>query len=160
MIKPFDLEYYLAHQKTKVVTRDGRDVRILCTDLKRNDCPIVASCLNTTENLEDLFTCTTTGKLLPNSSIAHPNDLFFDFPDPKKRLVPLTYEDLLERIKSGKTMWLVRDQNTIYNIVDFDANNVYYIFGDADAIHHLSYEVMMGGIIFADGDPCWKEVDE
>ena len=31
-MKPFNLEEYLANPKKKVVTRDGRDVRIICTD--------------------------------------------------------------------------------------------------------------------------------
>lgn len=33
-MKPFNLEEYLKNPKRKVVTRDGRKVRILCTDAK------------------------------------------------------------------------------------------------------------------------------
>lgn len=87
-------------------------------------------------------------------------DLFFDLPDPEKKKVPLTYDDLLERVKAGKTMWLVRDQNTVYNIVDFDVESVYYIFGEVEEVRNVSYEVLMNGITFADGTPCWKEVEE
>lgn len=40
-MKAFDLEEYLKNPERKVVTRDGRDVRIVCTD-KKGDYPIVA----------------------------------------------------------------------------------------------------------------------
>lgn len=40
-MKQFNLEEYLANPSRKVVTREGRDVRIICTDME-GDCPIVA----------------------------------------------------------------------------------------------------------------------
>ena len=40
-MKPFNLEEYLANPSRKVVTREGRDVRIICTD-KYGGHPIVA----------------------------------------------------------------------------------------------------------------------
>ena len=40
-MKPFNLEEYLANPSKKVVTREGRDVRIICTD-KCGGHPIVA----------------------------------------------------------------------------------------------------------------------
>ena len=40
-MKQFNLEEYLAHPERKVVTRDGRKVRILCTD-RKGDTPIIA----------------------------------------------------------------------------------------------------------------------
>ena len=39
-MKPFNLEEYLANPR-KVITRDGRKARIICTDAK-NDYPVVA----------------------------------------------------------------------------------------------------------------------
>lgn len=42
-MKEFNLDEYLKNPKMKVVTRDGREVtRILCTDAKSKDYPIVA----------------------------------------------------------------------------------------------------------------------
>lgn len=43
-MRPFNLEEYLAHPERKIVTRDGKDVRIICTDRKLYavDCPIIA----------------------------------------------------------------------------------------------------------------------
>ena len=40
-MKQFNLEEYLANPSMKVVTRDGRKARIICTDAK-NNYPIVA----------------------------------------------------------------------------------------------------------------------
>ena len=36
-MKEFNLEEYLKNPSQKVVTRDGRDVRIICTDMKNYD---------------------------------------------------------------------------------------------------------------------------
>lgn len=41
-MKPFSLEEYLKNSSRKVVTRDGRNVRIICTDKKGTNFPIVA----------------------------------------------------------------------------------------------------------------------
>ena len=40
-MKPFNLEEYLKNPERKVVTRDGKDVRILCTDFNNERYPIV-----------------------------------------------------------------------------------------------------------------------
>ena len=41
-MKRFNLEEYLANPSREVVTRDGHSVRILCTDARDNNYPIVA----------------------------------------------------------------------------------------------------------------------
>ena len=41
-MKQFDLDEYLKNPSRKVVTRDGRNVRIVCTDMKNTSYPIVA----------------------------------------------------------------------------------------------------------------------
>ena len=40
-MKRFNLEEYLANPKKKVVTRDGRDVRIICTDFNNPIYPVI-----------------------------------------------------------------------------------------------------------------------
>ena len=40
-MKQFNLEEYLKNPTKKVITRDGRNVRIVCTDRKSNTFPIV-----------------------------------------------------------------------------------------------------------------------
>ena len=41
-MKQFNLEEYLKNPSKKIVTRDGRDVRIICTDFSNPDFPVVA----------------------------------------------------------------------------------------------------------------------
>ena len=41
-MRPFNLKEYLKNPERKVVTRDGRSVRIKCTDRKSNYYPIIA----------------------------------------------------------------------------------------------------------------------
>ena len=50
-MKQFNLQEYLANPSQKVVTRDGRNVRIICTDFK-NEQPILA--LITEGDIEDI----------------------------------------------------------------------------------------------------------
>ena len=42
VMKQFNLEEYLANPNRQVVTRDGRKVRIICTDFDNPDYPVVA----------------------------------------------------------------------------------------------------------------------
>ena len=41
-MKQFNLDEYLKNPSRKVVTRDGKNVRIICTDAKYYDYPIIA----------------------------------------------------------------------------------------------------------------------
>ena len=41
-MKPFNLKEYLEHPDWKVVTRDGHPARIICTDKKGSNQPILA----------------------------------------------------------------------------------------------------------------------
>ena len=40
-MKQFNLEEYLKNPSKKVITRDGRNVRIICTDFDNHDFPVV-----------------------------------------------------------------------------------------------------------------------
>lgn len=71
-LRPFDLE--AAKAGAPVVTRDGRPVRILCTDCKDNNYPIVALINNSGE--ESVCTFTASGKCLGTGIVDHCYDLF------------------------------------------------------------------------------------
>ena len=74
-MKQFDLKEYLANPSRKVVTRNGRNVRIICTDKKGYEYPIVALIENKLEGFEGVLYYTKDGKYTANeSSIC---DLFF-----------------------------------------------------------------------------------
>ena len=73
-MEQFSLEKYLANPSRKVVTRDGRPVRILCTDRKSYNEEIVGLVMND-NGMESILTWIQQGKVFFNSDT--PNDLFF-----------------------------------------------------------------------------------
>ena len=73
-MEQFSLEKYLANPSRKVVTRDGRPVRILCTDKKSYNEQIVGLIMGNS-GMEFISTWTQQGKSFFNSDT--PNDLFF-----------------------------------------------------------------------------------
>ena len=73
-MKPFSLEEYLANPSRKIITRDGRNVRIICTDAK-SKYPIVALIKNPHNNTEYPSLFTKKGKYA--SDMQYPDDLFF-----------------------------------------------------------------------------------
>ena len=75
-MKKFNLEEYLANPSRKVVTREGRNVRILCTDKKGTDYPIVALVETQTKDVEETSSFTKDGNwsIVGENSI---NDLCF-----------------------------------------------------------------------------------
>ena len=54
-MKEFNLEEYLKNPSQKIVTRDGRDVRIICTDAKGDE-PIIALVYNNIREEENVYT--------------------------------------------------------------------------------------------------------
>ena len=76
-MKQFNLDEYLKNPSRKVVTRDGRDARIVCTDRKSDyntDFPIVAL-VKDVEGTEWSDNYTVEGKLFLNEETD--SDLFF-----------------------------------------------------------------------------------
>ena len=59
-MRPFNLEEYLKHPSRKLVTKDGHDARIVCTD-RLGDYPIVAL-IHSREDEESLLFYLPTGK--------------------------------------------------------------------------------------------------
>ena len=74
-MKPFNLEEYLKNPSKKVVTRSGKDVRILCTDAK-GDYPIIALIDELTDNCIYHSVYTKEGHVKPYD-IPTRYDLFF-----------------------------------------------------------------------------------
>ncbi len=70
-MKPFNLEEYLKNPSKKTITRDGKNARIICTDKKGTEYPIVALIDEGRE--EQFFQCTKNGKSLSPYTC----DLFF-----------------------------------------------------------------------------------
>ena len=72
-MKQFNLKEYLANPSRKVVTKDGKPVRIICTDAK-GDYPVVGLVL-LNENIEDVETFNKEGKYLEKQT--DERDLYF-----------------------------------------------------------------------------------
>ena len=60
-MKPFSLEEYLKNSDRQVVTRDGRSVRIVCTNRLDENYPVLALVNN--KDSEQCYSYTTFGKL-------------------------------------------------------------------------------------------------
>lgn len=70
-MKQFNLEEYLANPSRKVVTRDGRDVRIICTDFDNPNFPVIG------EVKGSKWPCSFTKKGMYNRYEESDADLFF-----------------------------------------------------------------------------------
>ena len=75
-MKEFNLTEYLKNPSQKVVTRDGREVRIICTDMK-SDFPIVALIYDEEKQKESIECFFENGKYLFFDADDSPLDLFF-----------------------------------------------------------------------------------
>lgn len=76
-MKPFNLEEYLTNPSKKLVTREGRDARIICTDRKVDsytNCTIVAL-VEDEDGTEDCSYFTKNGKYMDGFESSY--DLFF-----------------------------------------------------------------------------------
>ena len=76
-MKEFNLEEFKKNPSQKVVTRDGRTVRIICTDMK-SDFPIVALIYDKERQKENIECFFGNGKYLFFDADNHQLDLFFD----------------------------------------------------------------------------------
>lgn len=74
-MKQFNLEEYLENPNQKIVTRDGRSVRIICTNRKSENCPIVTLIQDSTDDSEYVYYYTIDGKGVIRGNVSM--DLFF-----------------------------------------------------------------------------------
>ena len=114
-MKQFSLEEYLKNPDQKVITRDGRPVRIICTD-GLGDKPIIALILSRDGKTEIAFSYTSNG-FFYTDGVDDCDDLMFDsikkkgwvnvykYPDfehPNCAYIYTTYEEAVSRGKTQK----------------------------------------------------------
>lgn len=87
-MKQFSLEEYLKNPLRKIVTRDGRNARIICTD-RKGACPIVALVTKYDSVTEEVYPYTKNGEFV--GGITTKYDLFFA-PEKHERWINL-YKD-------------------------------------------------------------------
>lgn len=100
-MKQFDLKEYLKDPNKKVVTRDGRNVRIICTDQKGTEYSVIALC-TMSNGSEICYSYFPNGKIYLSSDSCM--DLFFA-PEKKEgwvNLYNLSEGPHLGRIYSSK----------------------------------------------------------
>ncbi len=94
-MEQFNLNEYLANPERKVVTRDGKPVRIICTDRRGfEDFPIIA--LVETDGKENGCSYTRDGRYVSNK-VDDNLDLFFD---------PVKHEGWVNIHRSGGCTWV------------------------------------------------------
>lgn len=75
-MKQFSVEEYLKDPNKKVVTRDGRNARIICTDRKGTKYSVGALCTMSKES-EDCYFYFPNGRMYLNADVDSCVDLFF-----------------------------------------------------------------------------------
>ena len=74
-MKQFDLQEYLKNPNRKIITRDGKSVRIICTNRLDENYPVIALINN--EDSEICYSYTIFGQLHTNQNRDTELDLFF-----------------------------------------------------------------------------------
>ena len=112
IMKEFNLEEYLKNPSQKVITRDERDVRIVCTDVK-SDFPVIAL-VCCSDNKEDICTYHKNGHTL--NEYESPNDLFF---------APIKKEGWINIYQIGKIYQCGNIHNTKEEALNYKSNQNY-----------------------------------
>ena len=94
-MKPFSIGEYLKNPNRELVTRVGRKVRVICTDRKDADYPIVALISNNCGNGESTLYYTEDGKFYTDSTSSL--DLFFA-PEKKEGWANIYKQDAKYRV--------------------------------------------------------------
>ena len=115
-MKQFNLGEYLKNPSRKVVTRDGRNVRILCTDAK-GDYPIVALIATLDGSIEFVCKFKKDGHFLDNDDNNSNLDLFF---------VPEKHEGWINVYRNGEHLWCGDIKRTETEVKEFE-NSEFYI---------------------------------
>lgn len=113
-MKEFNLQEYLANPSQKVMTRDGRKARIVCTDMK-NEQPILA--LITEGNREDIRFYSQNG-VWCNDFLNHKLDLVFA-PIKKKGWINI-YKGITEKTSSYAGQTIYKSKNEALKNKDSD----------------------------------------
>ena len=74
-MEQFDLEKYLKNPSRKIITRDGKSARIICTNRLDENYPVLALVNN--EDYEMCYSYTIFGELYTNQNRGCELDLFF-----------------------------------------------------------------------------------
>lgn len=124
-MKQFDLKEYLKDPNKKVITRDGRNVRIICTDRKGTEYSVVALCTMSNES-EDCYFYFPNGRMYLSADSCL--DLFFA---PEKKECPFKKGDRVLVRDYDNEVWRPRIFSS-YDSYDKECKYKYECDGDDD----------------------------
>lgn len=117
-MKQFNLEEYKKNPNRRVITRNGKSVRIVCTDMIGTSYPILAICrVDATHDC--YYSYTLNGE--HNLNVISPLDLFFA-PEKKEGWLNL-YKDEDDRVKIG-TVYPIESEESAKKIASADKDYV------------------------------------
>ena len=106
-MKPFSLKEYLKNPSRKVITRDKRNVRILCTDRRGRNHPIIAL-IEEQNYADDVYTFTKDGIWCISGEESN-NDLFFA-PERHEGWVNLYLDTNTNSYSSGACIYKTKEE--------------------------------------------------
>lgn len=106
IMKQFSLEEYHKNPSRKIVTRDGRKVRIKCTD-RRSAYPIIGLVTTRDDTTEDIIAYTRDGEYLLGVSSTY--DLFF-FPEKHEGWINVYRDTDTGTTSFGATLYASREE--------------------------------------------------
>ena len=129
-MKQFSLNEYLANPSRKVITRDGRSVRIICTGIN-NPYPIVAA-IRRADGTDDVELYPKHGHYLTDEECSY--DLFFEIDETSEqtknvgRFDPSTlkpFDKIL--VRRYGDVWVANLLSHYYNVIHPDNPNIHYL---------------------------------
>ena len=119
-MKEFNLEEFKKDPSQKVVTRDGREVRIICTDAKFGKFPIVGLVFSEEQAEEETYNFMENGKFFPDQ------DWFLDlFFAPVKREGWINVYKLEDDTNDTRTIGCLFKTEEEANLHKYDRASVY-----------------------------------
>lgn len=160
MTEQFNLEKYnrlVSEGKTpKIVTRDGRDVRILCTDIKSCDQFVVGALVMEKIGVERGISYDAEGQSYKFTELKDsPSDLFFADPEPTYR----PYKDEDECFKDvQKHGFLIRAKRAkVYHLIVTITSSHIWLGGACEGI---PMDRLLDEFEYTDGTPCGVKEEE
>ena len=115
-MKEFNLEEFKKNPSQKVVTRDGREVRIICTDAKGDE-PIIALLYNKNRDEENVYTYNREGIFYKDNDSCL--DLFF---------APIKREGWINVYKNDDKIFLGNVHQSKEKAKEKESQDDYYIY--------------------------------
>lgn len=148
-MRQFDLDEYLKDTTQKVVTREGKSVRIICTDVLDIIFPIIALVLEDGEEYAKSFK---KDGVYNRRDTPSPNDLFFadketyrPYKDAKEVLDAITAHG--QYVKDGDTYRLLKKFTLM------EDGSIRYKFSGMRDVAYIEWKQLYNRLTWADGTP-------